>query len=114
MADKEAEKADIKSKEAKEIERYEYLTVEYLKEISNEVTYLLLTIVSLFLYILVNLFEGTITGEPETEFIMGMAPGQMIRIIFLILMIGGFLLFSLSNITKRKIEKEFNEIFEKE
>ena len=81
-----------------EVESYEYLLVEYLKEISNEMTYLLLVIASLFLFIMIDFL-------PTTENF------ESLRLVFIVLIIGGFALFGLSNVTKRKIEKRFERMF---
>jgi len=106
------QKERIERGTAKEIEKYEYLLVEYMKEISNEITYLLLTIVSLFLYLVVNLFQDLVATEVPEEFILGLTSVEMLRIVFILLMVGGFILFTLSSITKKNIEKKFDEIFE--
>jgi len=98
-------------KEVGETGKYQYLLVEYMKEISNEITYLLLVIVSLFLYILINLFKDIATIEAGEEFLLGLTSVELLRIIFIILMIGGFALFTLSNITKKKIEERFEDLF---
>ncbi|MFW5902640.1 MAG: hypothetical protein ACOCTT_02010 [archaeon] len=98
-------------KEVEETGKYEYLLVEYMKEISNEITYLLLVIVSLFLYILINLFKDVVAVDIEEEFLLGLTSIELLRIIFVILMIGGFVLFTLSNITKKNIEEKFEKIF---
>lgn len=96
----------------KEVKKYEYLLVEYVKEISNEVTYLLLIVTSLFLYILMDLFPGRI-GESQTAVrLLGLNSVDMLRLVFILLIVGGFILFGLSNYTKRNIEKKFEGIFE--
>lgn len=95
-----------------EVEKYEYLLVEYVKEISNEVTYLLLIVTSLFLYILVDLFPDKM-GEAQTVVrSLGLSSVDMLRLVFILLIIGGFILFGLSNYTKRNIEGKFEDIFE--
>ena len=91
---------DKLEKEIKQVERYEYLLVEYLKEISNEMTYLVLVICSLFFYVLLDILPTATIQDYE-----------IFRILFVLLIIGGFALFGLSNITKRKIEKRFERIF---
>ena len=94
-----SKKQDLAS-EIKEVEAYEYLLVEYLKEISNEITYLLLMIVSLFLYLMIEFIQ-----LPDT------VDTQLVKLVFIILTIGGFGLFGLSSFTKRKIEKKFEYMF---
>ena len=86
--------------ELKQVETYEYLLVEYLKEISNEMTYLITMVVSLFLYIMLDLL-------PLTESV----DYGMLRLILVLLIVGGFGLFGLSNITKRRIERRFERMF---
>jgi len=92
-------KSNITS-EIKEVEAYEYLLVEYLKEISNEMTYLLLMIVSLFLYLIIEFIQLPSTVDTEA-----------VKLVFIILTLGGFGLFGLSSFTKRKIEKKFEYMF---
>lgn len=87
-------------KEVKVVEKYEYLLVEYIKEISNEMTYLVLIVASLFFYVLLDFFP---TIEDA-----GMA--SILKIIFVLIIIGGFGFFGMSNITKRRIEKQFEKI----
>jgi len=96
-----AKKHDVE-KEIEEVEKYEYLLVEYIKEISNETTYLLLIIATLFLFVLLGV-------SPE----FSSADYGMIRTIFAILILGGFALFGISSMVKRKIEKRFEKIFSK-
>lgn len=86
-------------REMKKIETYEYLLVEYIKEISNEMTYLVMVVTSLFLFVMLDAFPLV-----EVENL------NVIKIIFVLLIVGGFALFGLSNITKRKIEKKFELI----
>ena len=86
-------------REIKQVERYEYLLVEYLKEISNEMTYLVLVIVSLFLYVMLDLIPTP-----------GIENYELVRIVFVVIIIGGFGMFGFSNITKRRIEKKFEKI----
>ncbi|NYZ79781.1 hypothetical protein H0N95_00855 [Candidatus Micrarchaeota archaeon] len=100
MALKKFVKTTPIEKEVKQVEKYEYLLVEYLKEISNEITYLVLVVCSLFLYVMLDLLPAANTPNYE-----------VIRIIFILLIIGGFGLFGMSNITKRRIEKRFEQIF---
>lgn len=97
-----AKKARISKemKEIKQVERYEYLLVEYLKEISAEITYLLLIICSLFLFVLIDLLPGAQQMEGY----------YFIKIVFILLIIGGFGLFGLSNVTKRRIERKFEQL----
>lgn len=99
--------------EGGETEEYEYLLVEYVKEISSEVTYLLLIVTSLFLYILVDLFPEKMGAEATATGIAGLTSVQLLRLVFILVIIGGFILFGLSNITKRKIEDKFDEMFNK-
>ncbi len=98
--------------ETQEIEKYEYLLVEYVKEISSEVTYLMLVVTSLFLYILTDLFPDKMGQGVTAIRVIGLSSLDMLRIIFILVMIGGFILFGLSNITKKKIEDKFEKIFE--
>ena len=88
-------------REVREIETYEYLLVEYIKEISNEMTYLIMIVTSLFLFVMLDVFPLV---EEENL--------NVIKIIFVLLIIGGFALFGLSNITKRNIEKKFELILQ--
>lgn len=88
------------AKEVKQVERYEYLLVEYLKEISNEMTYLLLIATSLFLFVLIDIVPGLTASQGYLT----------VKIVFVILIVGGFGMFGLSNITKRRIEKRFEKI----
>lgn len=90
-------------KEVKQVERYEYLLVEYLKEISNEITYLVLVVCSLFLYIMLD-YLSSVSPVSSSSY-------DMIRVIFILLIIGGFGLFGMSNITKRRIERKFEQMF---
>jgi len=83
----------------------QYLMLEYLKEMSNEITYLVLVVAALFLFMLVDIIPD-LTGQAP------IAGYTAIRTIFVLLVIGGFALFGVSNITKRKIEKRFAEILE--
>lgn len=86
-------------REVKKIETYEYLLIEYIKEISNEMTYLVLIVVSLFLFVMSDIFPLV---EPQHF--------NIIRLIFVLLIVGGFALFGMSNITKRRIERKFELI----
>ncbi len=95
-----------------EVEEYEYLLVEYVKEISNEVTYLLLIVTSLFLYILVDLFPEKMGPSKTIVRSLGLSSVDMLRLVFILLVIGGFVLFGLSNYTKRNIEGKFEDMFE--
>ena len=92
-------KASLTS-EVREVETYEYLLVEYLKEISNEITYLLLMIVSLFFYLMIEFLK-----LPDTTNV------NVIKLVFIILILGGFGFFGLSSYTKKKIEKKFEYMF---
>jgi uncharacterized membrane protein len=90
------------AKQIQEVEKYEYLLVEYLKELSNEITYLLLVVCSLFFFVLIGLFPQAV-GENI----------DLVRTVFILLIVGGFALFGMSTIAKRKIEKKFELIFRK-
>lgn len=95
--------------EVREVEAYEYLLVEYLKEISNELTYLILIVAALFLFVLIDIIPSFVpTGEA-----IGAGSYEMIRTVFILLIVLGFALFGISNITKRKIEKKFEMIFKR-
>jgi uncharacterized membrane protein len=87
-------------KEIKDVEKYEYLLVEYIKHISNEITYLLLIMASLFLFVLIDISPQLLHTNTE-----------LLRIIFVVLIVGGFALFGISSVTKRKIERKFEDIF---
>lgn len=89
-------------------ERYNYLLVEYLKEMSNETTYLLLIITSLLLYILVSLFEDRMASS--TIGILGITSPNLLRIVFILLMLGGFILFTITSFSKRDIEKQLEDL----
>jgi len=91
-------------KEVKEVEAYEYLLVEYLKEISNEITYLILIISSLFLFVLIDIIPNFSTETPLGGY-------ESIKLVFILIIIGGFALFGVSGITKRRIEKKFELMF---
>ena len=97
---KKAKTSGLK-KEIKQVERYEYLLVEYLKEMSSEITYLLLIICSLFLFVLIDIVPGAALNEDYV----------FIKAIFVLLICGGFALFGLSAMTKRRIERRFEAIF---
>ncbi|MBI1973339.1 hypothetical protein HYS54_00855 [Candidatus Micrarchaeota archaeon] len=89
------------AREVKQVEKYEYLLVEYIKEISNELTYMLLITTSLFLFVLIDIIPG-----------LSATQGYMtVKVIFVILIAGGFGMFGLSNVTKRRIEKRFEQVF---
>lgn len=88
------------SKELRKVETYEYLLVEYIKEISNEMTYLVLIITSLFLFVMMDSFS---LGVEAADF-------GVVKLIFILMIVGGFALFGLSNITKRTIEKKFEDM----
>jgi len=83
-----------------EVERYEYLLLEYLKEMSNEITYLLIIICGLFLFLVMDLAPAAqLSGSIET-----------LKTAFIVIIIGCFALFGLSSITKRRIEGRFKAI----
>ena|SRR3989344_901337 len=105
-----AKRASVKSSqssrelsEIKQVEKYEYLLVEYLKEISHEVTYLTMSVVALFLFIFVDSpFFSTAASFTHIE---------LLRTIFVLVMIGSFAMFGIASIKKRNIEKKFAWIF---
>ena len=82
--------------EIKEVEKYEFLLIEYLKEMSNELTYLLIIACSIFLFLMIDMLPAAQTGEFET-----------LKTIFIIIILGCFGLFGFSAVTKRKIEERF-------
>jgi uncharacterized membrane protein len=86
--------------EVRKVESYEYLLVEYLKEISNEMTYLVLMICSLFLFVLIDLIPATTIENPT-----------IVKMVFVVLICGGFALYGLSSVTKRRIEQKFERMF---
>jgi len=93
-------------REIREVEGFEYLLVEYLKEISNEMTYLVLVVAALFLFVIIDIVPSVIPTPITDSY-------QMIKLVFVLLVVGGFALFGLSNITKRRIEKRFAKILYK-
>jgi uncharacterized membrane protein len=93
-----AKKQKLES-EIEDVEKYEYLLVEYIKHISNELTYLLMIIATLFLFVLLDL-------SPSTGQDFG-----IVRIVLVVMIVGGFALFGVSSVVKRKIEKKFDRIF---
>jgi len=86
-------------KEIEDVEKYEYLLVEYIKEISSSMTCLVLIVTTLFLFVLLDLSPqfASSTYDP-------------LRIALLLAMIGGLALFALSSLIKRKIEKKFKKV----
>ncbi len=82
---------------------FNYLLVQYLKEMSNELTYLLLVVAALFLFMIIDVIPD-ITGEPM------IASYAAIRAVFIILVVGGFFMFGISNATKRRIERQMLRI----
>ena len=82
-----------------EIEKYEYLMVEYIKQISNEILYLLLILTALSLYMLLGVSSQFASQDYD-----------ILRIVFLVLAAGGFALFVVSSTMKRKIEAKFEKI----
>lgn len=96
-----AKKATRLEKEVREVEKFELLLVRYLREISNQVTYLMVIVSSLFLLVLVDLGPATI---PDTRLF------EMARLVLIILVVGGFMLFVGSSSRKRRIEKRFEQV----
>ncbi len=82
---------------------FNYLLVQYLKEMSNELTYLLLVVAALFLFMILDVLPE-ITGRPPIE------SYSAVRTVFIILVVGGFFLFGISNATKKRIEKQMIRI----
>ncbi|MBS3060682.1 MAG: hypothetical protein J4432_04195 [DPANN group archaeon] len=78
---------------------YDYLLVEYLKEISNEITYISLITSSIFILLLLDIFQPA-----------GIESFDLIRLIFIVFIVGGFFLYALSSWTKRRIEASFRAI----
>jgi uncharacterized membrane protein len=96
-----AKKKESVREEIHDVETYEYLLVKYIKEISNEMTYLMLTVCSLFIYIAMDaVFSSAIENF------------ELVRLVFLVTTVGGFALFGMSNIKKSRIEKKFSKIFQ--
>ncbi|MEM4221841.1 MAG: hypothetical protein QW097_00200 [archaeon] len=91
----------IKRIETEKTYSKDYWLLEYLKEISNELTYLILIVASIFIYLMIDLLPA-VPGSTDN-----------LKLLFLILTLGGFGLFALSNITKTKIEKKFKEALSK-
>ncbi len=85
--------------EIQEVERYEYLLVEYLKEMSNEMAYLLMATIALFLFVLLDVSADLAAYNLD-----------MIRLVLIAWMVGSIAMFSLSNLVKWKIEKKFKKI----
>jgi len=88
------------SKEVHDVEKYEYLLVEYIKQISNELTYLMMILATLFLFILLDI-------SPE----LASTDYSIVKLVLAVTIIGGFALFGISSMIKRKIEKKFERIF---
>ena len=78
---------------------YEYLLIEYLKEISNEITYTILITTSLFILLMLDIFQ------PKN-----IQSFELIRTVFIVFIVGGFFMYGLSSWTKRRIENRFNNI----
>ncbi len=85
--------------EIEEVERYEYLLVEYLKEMSNEMAYLLMATIALFLFVLLDVSADLAIYNLD-----------MIKLVLVAWMIGSIAMFSLSSLVKWKIEKKFKKI----
>ena len=85
--------------EIEEVERYEYLLVEYLKEMSNEMAYLLMATIALFLFVLLDVSADLAVYNLD-----------MIRLVLIAWMVGSIAMFSLSNLVKWNIEKKFKKI----
>jgi len=82
-----------------EVERYEYLLVEYLKEMSNEMAYLLMATIALFLYVLLGVSADFAAYNMD-----------IIRIVLIAWMVGSIAMFALSSLVKWNIEKKFKKI----
>jgi uncharacterized membrane protein len=87
-------------REFKDVEKYEYLLVEYLKEMSNEMTYLMLVVVSLFLFVVIDIVPSASLENPFA-----------IKVVLVVLMAGGLILFGMTSLIKRNIERRFERIF---
>ena len=85
--------------EIEEVERYEYLLVEYLKEMSNEMAYLLMATIALFLFVLLDVSADLAAYNLD-----------MIKLVLVAWMVGSIAMFSLSSLVKWKIEKKFKKI----
>jgi hypothetical protein len=85
--------------EIEEVERYEYLLVEYLKEMSNEMAYLLMATIALFLFVLLDVSVDLAVYNLD-----------MIKLVLIAWMVGSIAMFSLSSLVKWKIEKKFKKI----
>ena len=85
--------------EIEEVERYEYLLVEYLKEMSNEMAYLLMATIALFLFVLLDVSADLAVYNLD-----------IIKLVLIAWMVGSIAMFSLSSLIKWKIEKKFKKI----
>lgn len=81
---------------------FDYLLVEYLKRASNETSFLLLIITSLLFFVLINLFPASLTSVGQNV--------ETIRLVFVILILGGFAMFGKATLEKRDIEKKLLQI----
>jgi len=90
---------DEVDEEIHEVQRYEYLLLEYLKEMSNEITYLLIIVCGLFLFLAMDFIPAAQAGD-----------FALMKTAFIIIIIGCFALFGLSTVTKRRIENRFKSI----
>ncbi len=88
-------------REVQEVEKFELLLVRYLREISNQITYLMIIVSSIFLLILVDL---------GPQFLADTRVFDAARLVLVILIVGGFMLFAGSSSMKRKIEKRFEDV----
>jgi len=93
-------KKESVEKEIEDVEKYEYLLVEYIKEISNGMTCLVMIVTTLFLFVLLDLSPQF--ASPDYDFV---------RLALILAMIGGLALFGISSLVKRKLEKKFKKIF---
>ena len=85
--------------EIEEVEKYEYLLVEYIKEISNGMTCLVMIVTTLFLFVLLDLSPQFASSDYD-----------VLRLALILAMIGGLALFGISSLVKRKLEKKFQKI----
>ncbi len=85
--------------EIEEVERYEYLLVEYLKEMSNEMAYLLMATIALFLFVLMDVSADLAVYNLD-----------IIKLVLVVWMVGSIAMFSLSSLVKWNIEKKFKKI----
>ncbi len=82
-----------------DVEKYEYLLVEYIKEISNGMTCLVMIVTTLFLFVLLDLSPQFAATDYD-----------VLRLALILAMIGGLALFGISSLVKRKLEMKFKKI----